>query len=261
MFNKTLVGFFSLLLCLSSFIVNASQLEDIKTSGVIKVAVPQDFPPFGFVSTDMSLQGYDIDMAEYIAKSMGVRLELVPVTSANRVPYLQTRKVDLIISSLGKNAERQRAIDFSAAYAPFFLGVFGKEGVDVSSVEGLSGQVVGVTRGSVEDIELSKLAGKDVTIRRFEDNNTTISAYVSGQVDLIATGNVIASEIATKFPKRHPETKFAIKNSPCFIGVRKGQKSLLTEVNSLIQQAYTEGKLNDMSVNWLKLPLPADLAS
>ncbi|MGR5063479.1 transporter substrate-binding domain-containing protein [Photobacterium sp. DNB22_13_2] len=261
MFNKVLISFLSLILCFSSFIVNATQLEDIKKSGVLKVAVPQDFPPFGFVSTDMSLQGYDIDMAEYIAKSMGVRLELVAVTSANRVPYLQTRKVDLIISSLGKNSERQRAIDFSEAYAPFFLGVFGKEGVDVSSVEELSGQVIGVTRGSVEDIELSKVAQKDVTIRRFEDNNTTISAYVSGQVDLIATGNVIASEIATKFPKRHPETKFAIKNSPCFIGVRKGQEALLSEVNGLIQQAHLEGKLNDMSVNWLKSPLPADLAS
>ena len=261
MFKKALVGFVSLLLCFTSIIASATQLEDIKKSGVLKVAVPQDFPPFGFVSRDMSLQGYDIDMAEYIAKSMGVRLELVPVTSANRVPYLQTRKVDLIISSLGKNAERQRAIDFSEAYAPFFLGVFGKEGVEVSSVEGLSGQVVGVTRGSVEDIELSNLAGKDVTIRRFEDNNTTISAYVSGQVDLIPTGNMIASEIATKFPKRHPETKFAIKNSPCFIGVRKGQEALLSEVNGLIKQAHTEGKLNDMSVNWLKAPLPTDLAS
>ena len=48
----------------------------------------------------------------------------MPVTSANRIPYLQTNKVDLVISSLGKNAERETVIDFSNAYAPFFNGVF-----------------------------------------------------------------------------------------------------------------------------------------
>ncbi len=66
-------------------------------------------------------------MARYLAKSMKLKLQLVPVTSANRVPYLQTDKVDLVISSLGKNAEREKVIDFSRAYARFFLGVFGPE--------------------------------------------------------------------------------------------------------------------------------------
>ena len=75
--------------------------------------MPQDFPPFGSVGTDMTPRGYDIDMAKLIAKKMGVKVELVPVTSANRIPYLQTNKVDLVISSLGKNAEREKVIDFS----------------------------------------------------------------------------------------------------------------------------------------------------
>lgn len=67
----------------------------------------------------MTPQGYDIDVAKLIADKLGVKVELVPVTSANRVPYLQTNKVDLVISSLGKNAEREKVIDFSTAYAPF----------------------------------------------------------------------------------------------------------------------------------------------
>jgi polar amino acid transport system substrate-binding protein len=95
----------------------ADQLQDIQKRGVLRVAVPQDFPPFGSVGTDLKPQGYDIDMAEYLAKEMKVKMELVPVTSANRVPYLQTNKVDLVISSLGKNAEREKVIDFSRAYA------------------------------------------------------------------------------------------------------------------------------------------------
>jgi polar amino acid transport system substrate-binding protein len=53
-----------------------------------------------------------------------VKVELVPVTSANRIPYLQTKKADLVISTLGKNPEREKVIDFTAAYSPFFQAVF-----------------------------------------------------------------------------------------------------------------------------------------
>ena len=49
-----------------------------------------------------------------------MKLELVPVNSANRLPYLQTRKAEMVVSWLGKNADREKAIDFTMAYAPFF---------------------------------------------------------------------------------------------------------------------------------------------
>src|SRR4051812_47995963 len=77
----------------------ADALADIMKSKVIKVAVPQDFAPFGSAGTDLKPQGYDIDMANLIASELGVRAEIIAVTSANRVPYLQTRKADLVISS------------------------------------------------------------------------------------------------------------------------------------------------------------------
>ena len=86
----------------------ADQLQDIEKRGTIRIAVPQDFPPFGSVGTDLQPQGYDIDMARYLAKQMKLKLQLVPVTSANRVPYLQTDKVDLVISSLGKTRSARR---------------------------------------------------------------------------------------------------------------------------------------------------------
>ena len=97
---------------------------------VIKVAVPQDFAPFGSAGLDLKPQGYDIDMANLIGKALGVKVELIPVTSANRIPYLQTHKADIVISSLGKNAEREKVIDFSDAYAPFFSGVFGTKDIE-----------------------------------------------------------------------------------------------------------------------------------
>lgn len=167
--------------CLGTAMTAAADvLSDIKSRDEIRIAVPQDFPPFGSVGADLKPQGIDVDMANYIADQLGVDLTIVPVTSANRIPYLQTNKVDLVISSLGKNPEREKAIDFSTPYAPFFLGVFGEKSVAVGSLQDLSGKTVGVTRGSVEDLELEKNAPSDVTVQRFEDNNTTLTAYLSG---------------------------------------------------------------------------------
>jgi polar amino acid transport system substrate-binding protein len=237
----------------------ADALADITARGTIRVAVPQDFPPFGSVGTDMAPMGYDIDMANLIAEKLGVKTELVPVTSANRIPYLQTNKVDLVISSLGKNAEREAVIDFSAAYAPFFNGVFAPADVAVTKAEELSGKTIGVTRGAVEDLELTKIVPADATIKRYEDNNGTISAFLSGQVEVVATGNVVAAAILARNPPKRPEMKFLIKNSPCYIGLNKNEPALLEKVNGIIAAAKTDGALSGISQKWLGAALPADL--
>lgn len=237
----------------------ADQLQDIEQRGVLRVAVPQDFPPFGSVGTDLQPQGYDIDVARYLAQEMKLKLQLVPVTSANRVPYLQTNKVDLVISSLGKNSEREKVIDFSRAYAPFFLGVFGPQAGTVSDAQQLADKSVGVTRGAVEDMVLSEIAPKAAQIKRYEDNNTTLSAYLSGQVEYIATGNLVVAAIAAQNPAKAPVAKFMLKDSPCYIGIKKGEAALQAKVDSLIAQALTDNTLNSLSEKWLKAPLPASL--
>ncbi len=239
----------------------ADQLQQIEQRGVLRVAVPQDFPPFGSVGTDLQPQGYDIDMAKYLAKQMKLTLQLVPVTSANRVPYLQTDKVDLVISSLGKNAEREKVIAFSRAYAPFFLGVFGPKDQPLQDAAGLKDKSVGVTRGAVEDMVLSSVAPKDAQIKRYEDNNTTLSAWLSGQVQYIATGNLVVAAITRQNAEKAPVAKFMLKDSPCFIGLRKNEPALQQKVDALIEQALKDGTLNALSQTWLKAPLPADLGA
>ena len=237
---------------LAAPLTHAEALDDILKAKVLRVAVPQDFPPFGSVGPDMKAVGYDIDVAALLAKGLGVTLELVPVTSANRIPYLNTKKVDLVISSLGKNAEREKVIDFSEAYAPFFSGVFGAGDLAISKPEELAGKIVGVTRGAVEDLELSKMAPATATIKRFEDNNATISAFLSGQVPLIATGNVVAGTISEKQTTKKLDFKFFIKNSPCYVGLNKGESKLLAQVNAILAKSKTDGSLNAIAQKWLK---------
>lgn len=229
-------------------------LDEVMAAKTLRVAIPTDFPPYGFVGTDLKPQGLDIDMAQYIATKLGVKVELIPVTSANRIPYLQTRKADLVISTLGKNAEREKVIDFAAAYSPFYQAVFAAKSLPVKSFADLAGKTVGVTRGAIEDMELTKLAPSGAEIRRFEDNNATVSAYVSGQVQVIATGASVAGAMMARNPQLGTEYKLVIKESPNFIGVAKGEDKLRAKVNEIVLAAKASGDLDKLAVKWLGRP-------
>jgi polar amino acid transport system substrate-binding protein len=233
-----------------------SSLDAIIEAGTIRIAVPQDFAPFGSVDADGNLEGYDVDVANLIAEDLGVELELIPVTSDNRIPFLQTDKADLVISSMGANPERAKSIFFSIPYAPFFSGIYGSaEITDVGGFEDLGDYKIGVTQGTLEDLELSE-AAPDADIERFADNSLTASSLTSGQVDLIATGNVVASELAKNNPDQGIETKFIIKESPAHIGLRRGELDLLQWVNTFVYHKRLGGNLNDLSEKWLGEPLP-----
>jgi polar amino acid transport system substrate-binding protein len=123
----------------------------------------------------------------------------------------------------------------------------------------VSAKAATATRGAVEDIELSKVAPKGATLKRFEDNNSTIAAYLSGQVDLIASGNLVMSTIAERNPQRVPLMKLTLKDSPAYIGMNKNEAALLAKVNAIIASAKVDGSLNALSEKWLKQPLPAGL--
>ncbi|PKO44722.1 MAG: amino acid ABC transporter substrate-binding protein [Betaproteobacteria bacterium HGW-Betaproteobacteria-3] len=229
-------------------------LDDIVKAKKITIAVPTDFPPYGFVGTDLKPQGLDIDMANYIATKLGVTIELAPVTSANRIAYLQTRKADLVISTLGKNPDREKVIDFTAAYSPFFQAVFAAKNLTVTSFADLAGKSIGVTRGAIEDQELTKVAPASADIKRFEDNNATVSAFVSGQVQLIATGASVAGNLMGKNPQLNTEYKLLLKDSPNFIGVGKGEDKLRLKVNDIIAEAKKSGDIDKMANKWLGRP-------
>jgi polar amino acid transport system substrate-binding protein len=229
-------------------------LDDVMKAKKITVAIPTDFPPYGFVGTDLKPQGLDIDMANYIAQKMGVGIELVAVTSANRIPYLQTKKADLVISTLGKNPDREKVIDFTAAYSPFFQAVFAAKNLNVKSFADLAGKSVSVTRGAIEDQELTKIAPATADIKRFEDNNATVSAFVAGQVQAIATGASVAGNMMGKNPQLNTEYKLLLKDSPNFIGVGKGEDKLRLKVNEILAEAKKNGDIDKMANKWLGRP-------
>ena len=106
----------------------------------------------------------------------------------------------------------------------------------------------------MEDIELGKVAPAGVDIKRFEDNNATVAAFVSGQVQVIATGASVAGTVMQKNPQLGTEYKFLLKDSPNFIGVAKGEDKLRLKVNEIIAAAKASGELDKLAQKWLGRP-------
>ncbi|WP_410014699.1 transporter substrate-binding domain-containing protein [Sodalis sp. C49] len=231
----------------------ADVLDNIMSQKTLRVAVPVDYPPYGYVGGDMAPQGLDIDVANLLGQKLGAKVILVPVTGPNRVPYLQTGKADMTISSLGKTAERAKVIDYSIAYAPFFDAVFGADKTQAANFGELAGKTVAVTRGSMQDEELSRLA-PDAQVKRFEDNNSTISAFLSGQTQLVAIGTTVAAAMKQKHPQLDLHLKVILSNSPCYVGLPKDQPALLAKVNEILRAAKADGTLDKISQKWLGAP-------
>ena len=82
-------------------VAKAGDLSEILADGVVKIAVPESFAPFGSVGATGEHEGYDVDVAKLIAEDLGVKLELVPVVSKQRIPFLETDRVDLVVSVMG----------------------------------------------------------------------------------------------------------------------------------------------------------------
>jgi polar amino acid transport system substrate-binding protein len=237
----------------------ADALDDIHKAGVLKVGVFEDFPPFASAGSDMSLHGYDIDVANALAKSLGVKLALVGITGQNRIPYLQEHKVDILLS-VGQSPEREKVIDFTQSYAPYYIAVLGPHAMKVTTAADLAGKTIGVNRGTLEDSSLTEAAPKDADIKRFDNYNGVISAFLAGQVQMIAVGNDVGASVLARHPTIEPEQKFQLLSSPDHIALNKNEPALKQSLNDTIAKMKADGSLNKISIQWLQKPLdPKDL--
>jgi polar amino acid transport system substrate-binding protein len=237
----------------------ADAIDDITKAGVINVGVFADFPPFSSVSSDMSLQGYDIDVANAIAEALKVKLNLVQVTGQNRIPYLTQKRVDLLLS-VGYSAEREKVIDFTKAYAPYYIAVIGPKALKVESKADLADKSVAVNRGTLEDTSLTAAAAPTTDVKRFDNYNAVIQAFLSGQTQLMVVGNDVGSQVLAKQTELKPEQKFQLLTSPDHIGLNKNEPRLKEMLDGLVDKLVSSGKLNDISMKWLQKPLdPKDL--
>ena len=236
----------------------ADALDNINKNGKVRIGVFMDYPPFGSIGPDMKPLGYDIDMADLIGRALKTKVELVQVTGDNRMAYLAGGKVDLLLS-VGQTPERAKVIDFSNAYAPYYLAVFGGPKLLVKSNADLGGKTISVARGTLEDLSISKIAPADAVIKRFDDPNGAISAFLAGQAQLMVVGNDVGATIMAKNPTAGIEQKFQLFSSPDHVGLNKNEPRLAQQINQAIGQAKKDGTLNKISQKWLRVSLPDDL--
>lgn len=238
----------------------AADLQDILSAGKVRIGVPIDVPPFGFVDEDNQPTGLDVDVANLIGEALGVEVELQQITGANRIPYLVTDRLDLVISAMGATPERAQQIAFSSPYSALAIGVFGPDSIDVSAPGDLGDQIIAVARGTTQDLELTA-AAPDANIQRFDDDATAAAAYLSGQADLFATANVVAKDLMDNNPDVQLNPKFILRLSPTHIGIQQGNPELLRWLDTFVFYHLTTGRLSEITEKWLGQPLPEDFPS
>jgi polar amino acid transport system substrate-binding protein len=239
---------------------SADALADIQKAGTLKVGVFADFPPFSSVGPDMKLKGYDIDVAEALASALKVKPELVEITGQNRIPYLNEHRVDVLMS-VGKNAERQKVIAFTQAYAPYYIAVIGPKAMTVKGPADLADKTISVNRGTLEDTSLTEAAPKSADIRRFDNYSAVIQSFLSGQTQLMATGNDVGAQVLARHTDLAPEQKFQLLSSPDHLAINKEQPELLKALDDAVDAMKKDGTLDKVSTKWLGKPLdPKDLA-
>ena len=242
----------ALMLCAAPLLAQADKLADIKSKGVVRIATTVDAAPWGFTDAAGKPTGLDVELAENVAKAMGVKLELQQVTGANRIPYLLSNKVDVVIAALGSSPERAKQVAFSKPYAAVYLGVYGGKGVPkVAKVADLAGQTIAVPKGSTPDLSLSEMA-PGAKLIRLEDTASVISAFLSGQAPMFAENNFIAQKVADENPAKGVEMKSLIRISPAFMAVQPGETALLAEMNKIIDAKAGDSSLAALRLKWFK---------
>lgn len=237
---------------------DADELDEIIKAGVIKIGFFEDFPPFSSAGTDLKSQGYDIDVINALAESLGVEPELIGITGQTRIPSLTEHKLNLLVS-VGVSDERKKVVAFTAPYAPYSIDVMGPKALAVTGPADLADMTVAVHRGTLEDTSLTEVAPDSTDIQRFNDYNGVISAFLSGQVQLMVVGNDVGASVLARQPDIEPESKFQLLNSPSAMAINHGEDRLLAKLDEAIAQMKKDGTLDGISRKWLFIPLPSDL--
>lgn len=232
----------------------ADTFQAILDAGKVRIGVPLDVPPFGYQDANRNPTGFDVEFAQMIGEALGVEVELQQITGANRIPFLLTDKVDIVISVMGLTPERAKQIMFSAPYANTFLAVYGPADLEVAGPEDFANYRVAAAKGTTQEMTLSA-QNPDADIMRTEDDATAAAAYLSGQADLFATNSIVAVALAEQNPNAEFDRKFVIRRSPAHIGVAMGEHTLLRWIDSFIFFNTMNGELERLHQTYLGIPM------
>ena len=215
-------------------------LEEIKSSGTINIGVFSDKSPFGYVDENGEYQGYDVYFANRIGEDLGVKINYVSTEAANRIEYLQTGKVDIILANFTVTPERAQEVDFALPYMNVALGVVSPEDAVITSLDeiGADDQVI-VISGTTAETYLEK-NNPEIKLQKYDAYAEAKTAFENGNGVAWANDNteVIAFSIENPgYVVGIPSLGSADTIAPA---VTKGNTTLLNWLNDEIKALGNE---------------------
>lgn len=214
--------------------------------------VKYDFDPFGYIDSSGDIVGFDVDLVRALAELWGVKVEFVPVTSANRIQFLATGVVDLVAASMTHTKEREAEVDFSQTY--FLDGqslLVGRKSL-ITDTAGLDGKTVAAIQGSTSLDNLRALATKNnikLSILPFQEYPPALAALKAGQVDALTSDRTFLLRAAQKNPDLHLIGE-PFSSEPYGLGVPLGDSYFRNLVNFTLQTLKANGKYDQIYAKW-----------
>lgn len=155
-------------------------LDEIKESGTINIGVFSDKNPFGYVDENGDYQGYDVYFAERIGADLGVKINYVSTEAANRIEYLQTGKVDVILANFTVTAQRAEEVDFALPYMNVALGVVSPDSRVIESLEDWNpdDQLIVISGTTAETYLIENYP--DIPLQKYDSYATAKNALENG---------------------------------------------------------------------------------
>jgi polar amino acid transport system substrate-binding protein len=245
----------ALLLFGAAQLASAVTTDEIIKRGKLLVAIDTNNPPWGQMDAAMKPEGIDVAVARLMAKYMGVELEMVPVTSQNRIPFVVTDKADVVMATLSITPQRALQIWYSIPYAFQDSVIMTSDKSTIKSFNDLNGKKVSVVRGAIQDALVTRLAPKAV-MQRFDSDASTIQALVTGQVDATATGFLIPAQTTKANPGKTYVSRLKLGTQHIAIGMKKDSPDLLQWTNTFIYHIRANGELADIIKQYFGMPMP-----
>jgi len=231
-----------------------SLLDQIIEKDKITIAVFSDVPPLGYMDDKNELQGIDVDVARELAAALGVEVEFVPTTNANRIPYLETEKVDLVIASFTMNSERRKVVEYSDPYfrggAVLIVNSYNANTANVTNLSDMKGMKIAVSKGSFNDELATKLADPSNEIIRFDNVSDLYQALQVGKADAIVEDVVLAGYNIENTYKNMKTVGDLLSVDSIGMGVRRGDQVYLNWLNGFVFDLLSSGKMAEICAKY-----------
>lgn len=233
-----------------------SSLDKILKDKKIRVAIDVGNPPFGILGKDNEPDGSDVAVARQMAKDMGVELEFVQVPSVGRIPALLAGRADVTIASISVTADRAKAVMYCNPNGALSIVIFGPAKTAIATPADMVGKRIGITRATLEEATVPKMAPKGTEIVWFDEIGATIQALLSGQVDAVAMTSFAGKAVADGNPEAKIETKLTVTTAYYGPIVRHSDFELRQWINTWIFLNTQNGVLAGIYKKYTGLDLP-----